>query len=396
MSTPLTLAPSLALGLTLLMALGALGIALLRAPQLRHRWVQLSLVGSIVTAALLVAPMQRPLAPGNSAPGMRELPGVVLSGEALAKPVVSNETAAAVGDAPPTAQVQDGQIRWSLGTLWSIGAAAVGFLLLAACIALMRTVRRAQPVPAEVLALLPSDAPLPRVVHSPSIQRPLCCGHRPGWILLPSNLLLPQRRAQLQAVLLHEHAHLAMGHGLARGIAALAAPLLFWNPLYWLHCRVLRDQAELLADDAAAQALGRHSYATELLALAQSQATSRPPRGWRLSPGIGVFSEPEPFYARMRSLLLRDRPLATRCSASQRSATLLVSLLSMSAIACTMGRTPGPSGEREQRSEAQDLGDLARQVRQLDQAGGNPTRLRADLNEQGRYDVVLNLKNSKN
>ncbi len=394
MSTPIAFVPSLALGLTLILAIGTLGIVLLRAPQLRHRWVQLSLFGSIVTGVLLAAPMQRPLAPGANASGMRELPSLVLSGEALAEQAASNGVAAAAGQAAPIPQLQNVQTGWSLGMLWLIGAATVGLLLLAACAALLRTVRRAQPVPAEVLALLPSGAPLPRIVHSPSIQRPLCCGHQPGWILLPSDLLRPERRTQLQAVLLHEHAHLAMGHGLARGIAALAAPLLFWNPLYWLHCRVLRDQAELLADDAAAHALGRHSYATELLALAQSQASSRPPRGWRLSPGIGVFSEPEPFYARMRSLLLRDRPLATRCTASQRCGILLISLLSMSAIACTMGRTPNPSGE--QRSKAQDLGDLARQVRELDQAHGNPMRMRADLNEQGGYDVVLNLKNSKN
>ena len=55
MSTPLELAPSLALGLSLVLTLGALGIALLRTPLLRHRWVQLSLMGSIVTALLLEA-----------------------------------------------------------------------------------------------------------------------------------------------------------------------------------------------------------------------------------------------------------------------------------------------------------------------------------------------------
>lgn len=400
MSGPLDFLPSLAIGLTVLLGAGSLALALVRAPFMRHRLADLSLTGCLLTAAILAVPLSRPLAPKPNAVAAIRIPppvhadspaapGVALEGPSSAEATVATSTESA---APG--------FRLSLGTLWLLGAGLVGLRLAVSFVILGRTLVQAQPAPQEVLDRLPALGPTaqglqPRVLHSPAIRRPVCFGGRSGTILLPTELLDPARSGQLQAVLLHELAHLSMGHGLAQLRSACAAPLLFWNPLYWLHARVIGRNAEYLADDVAGRRLGRHGYASALLALAQSQAAARQPSAWIPSPGVGVFDEPEPFYARMSSLLQRNDPLGTRCSARQRVATCGALASLMAVVGCTLGKTPEPhepataSPSGTQSFEAEDLSDLAQRVLELDSAGEEPTSLRIKRGSQGQYDVLI-------
>ena len=53
--------PGLALGLTAFLMLGVLGLVLHRAPARRHAWAESVLVASLICAALLLAPLRRPL-----------------------------------------------------------------------------------------------------------------------------------------------------------------------------------------------------------------------------------------------------------------------------------------------------------------------------------------------
>ena len=321
---------SLGLGLGLWVTVGTLALALVRGPNLRHRVADCVLLAVWPLTLLLLLPLPRPLALSGSGAGAGlDWSRVAWPQAASAQlPSASLPLLAEGASSPAAGEVAVFGPVLPLEVPLSLGALLVGLFLLASLLLLGRLIRGARPVPGWVDQLLPARGRRPRVLHSARVRRPVCCGWRPGTVLLPSSLLGAERRSQLQAVLHHECAHLALGHGWSRLVAALVSPLLFWHPLYWVLLRVQRNQAELLADDVAGERLGRRSYAGELLALAQEQRAAH----WPLSPSLGVLQPKGAFFGRMQQLLLRDEPLVRRMSSFQRTGLLGLTLLGLAGI----------------------------------------------------------------
>jgi hypothetical protein len=94
------------------------------------------------------------------------------------------------------------------------------------------------------------------------------------WGLLRPVILLPKTslgwtRERMQAVLLHELAHVRRRDSLTQSLSLLICALYWPNPLVWLGARALRREAEIAADDAVIGSGMRPSaYAGELLQLA--------------------------------------------------------------------------------------------------------------------------------
>lgn len=101
------------------------------------------------------------------------------------------------------------------------------------------------------------------------------------WILLPEQTLA--RPQELRTVLLHEQAHVRLGHSWDMILAEVTARLLWFLPFAWMVRRELSDVHEFEADQAVLQAgVAQTAYDAVLVA----QAT-----GTRLQPVVNAFNQ---------------------------------------------------------------------------------------------------------
>ncbi|MEM9382206.1 MAG: M56 family metallopeptidase [Planctomycetota bacterium] len=317
--------PGVVLGLSAFLALGAIGLRLYRAPVARHAWVERVLVAALVCAAALFAPIDRPLA-AEVAPVPAPPAAHVGDVDGAAEPASS---APALSSAGSTDRLEATPV---LASLLALGAALIALRLLVAGALLARTVRRG-----ERLAALDGEPGI-RVLASDRALRPFCAGtRRLGVSVLPRPLVSDRFEDERDAVLAHERAHLVAGHGRARLTAAAAAPLLFWNPIYWFLVARMRVDAELCADDAAAILVGRRRYARALLSLVERMP---PHRAQPLLPVLGALAPTRSLLHRMESLMSRSQPLDTNPSTRSRGASIGLALAALALVNAACG-APG-------------------------------------------------------
>ncbi len=117
-------------------------------------------------------------------------------------------------------------------------------------------------------------------------------------ILLPRNSVFWPRE-RLDAVLLHEMAHISRRDSLAQMLSLLVCAFYWPNPLVWLGARAMRREAEMAADDAVIVAGVKPSaYAGELLQLASEFLEAGP------STATALFmAAPSALEARVQSVL---------------------------------------------------------------------------------------------
>jgi beta-lactamase regulating signal transducer with metallopeptidase domain len=102
------------------------------------------------------------------------------------------------------------------------------------------------------------------------------------WGFLQPVILLPRKsvfwpRERLEAVLLHEMAHIRRHDSFAQMLSLFACAFYWPNPLVWMGARAMRREAEMAADDAVIVAGVRPSaYAGELLQLASEFLAAGP------------------------------------------------------------------------------------------------------------------------
>jgi len=111
-------------------------------------------------------------------------------------------------------------------------------------------------------------------VRIADVNTPLTCGVLRPLILLPANAL-DWNESQLQAVLLHEAAHVQRRDCLAKYVAQASRALLWWNPLAWISAARLYHEQELACDDAVLSAgVAPEDYARALLDTARECSNS--------------------------------------------------------------------------------------------------------------------------
>lgn len=221
----------------------------------------------------------------------------------------------------------------AIAAIWVAGACLVALRsgLALVCLAVLK--HRSRP-----FALLPEN--LPRI---PATRREceLRLSHSDNgpmtWGLLRPVILLPRNarawpRDRLQAVLLHELAHIRRRDSLAHALS-LAVCALYWpNPFVWLGARALRREAEMAADDCViAQGFKASDYAGELLGLAAEFRGLRP-----VFSAISLsMAAPSSLKARIESLLSATH-LRTGVSAMDafRTAGIGVAAATALAFAC--------------------------------------------------------------
>jgi D-alanyl-D-alanine endopeptidase (penicillin-binding protein 7) len=96
-----------------------------------------------------------------------------------------------------------------------------------------------------------------------------------GWwrpvVLLPASLLTGMPPALLEALVAHELAHVRRADYLVNVLQNVVETLLFYHPAVWWLSRCIRVERERIADDLAAQVVGRRQLALALSELEKSQ-----------------------------------------------------------------------------------------------------------------------------
>ena len=109
-------------------------------------------------------------------------------------------------------------------------------------------------------------------------EAPIVLGHFRPVILMPVGVLAGLPAGQIEAVLLHELAHIRRYDYLVNVCQCLVEGLFFYHPAVWWISRVIRAERENCCDDVAVATSGNaQEYAVALAALEQSRWSGREP-----------------------------------------------------------------------------------------------------------------------
>ncbi len=242
----------------------------------------------------------------------------------------------AVASLPFMPELGDGHARIISANSWAIahtviaipeGWAAVIFLLwtLGACAAITRLAvglwqvrqlrRSCTPIAADDLdpAIQKTVAAITEgrkvtVATSDSVSVPAAIGFWKQTIILPSWTLRELPTSDLNAILLHEFAHLRRGDDWTNLIQKVVRAVFFFHPAVWWIERQLSVEREMACDDAVlAETANPHGYATCLVSLLEKSLAHR---GWSMAQA--AVHRAHEASLRLAKILDKNRPGATR------------------------------------------------------------------------------------
>jgi beta-lactamase regulating signal transducer with metallopeptidase domain len=201
---------------------------------------------------------------------------VVPAADAVAAQNKAAEDGAPVSAEPVPAQSFELPFSWPTVAVgvWLLGSLA--WFILAGCrvAQFRRLLEKARPAPVALRAQMQKLSDRLRLTRSPDIVllpgrlAPLlwCVGGRP-LLCLPEGLLGVLDAAALDAILVHELAHLRRGDHLVRGVEFVVLGLYWWHPVAWYARRELREAEEQCCDAWVVTVLprARRVYAEALL-----------------------------------------------------------------------------------------------------------------------------------
>jgi len=211
-------------------------------------------------AAMLVLPVAALIVP----------PGFVLHMTAAPAPAMAETAAMTAAVLPATPSYGVVEAVRLLSVLWLAGMAVVAARMLAGLAGLALLRRKSVPHIPDGIDGEKFRGPQwqLRLRTTPGNEGPVTWGVFTATVLLPK-ASVQWSRARLEAVLLHEFAHVRRRDSLARLVALLACAFYWPNPFVWTAARRLREEAEIAADDCVLEAGVRaSSYAEELVGLA--------------------------------------------------------------------------------------------------------------------------------
>ena len=159
-------------------------------------------------------------------------------------------------------------VAWLVGSLWLLAIEAVRY---------RRVVRELQRATSpdrvveirvrDLAARLGIAAPVVRVV--PGMRAPFVWPVGVATLVLPNEWPEDTTQASIDALLVHELAHLKRRDHYVAWMQLVAGVLWWWNPLFWYVRATVREQAELACDAWVISTLpdGRRAYAESLITL---------------------------------------------------------------------------------------------------------------------------------
>lgn len=110
-----------------------------------------------------------------------------------------------------------------------------------------------------------------KIMASMKVQVPVVIGHLKPIILLPFGMLANLSPAQLEAILLHELAHVRRHDFLINLMLSILEILLFYHPVFWLLSNRILEERELCCDDIAVANCGNPRLYARTLLLMEEQ-----------------------------------------------------------------------------------------------------------------------------
>lgn len=220
------------------------------------------------------------------------MPKTTPSVGALNISVLPAPNVAAVATTPITWEMRLPEIVPWLALFWIVGVLVVSLQRVAGCLSVRKLRRRGVCCAADrwrgeldrLTALLRISRPV-NLLESCLAEVPMVLGHFRPLVLLAAGLLAGIPPEQIEAVLLHELAHIRRCDYLVNVVQRFIEGLFFYHPAIWWFSRIVRAERENCCDDIAVSIGGdAHEYAVALAALEQNRS-GRPERAVAVTGG---------------------------------------------------------------------------------------------------------------
>ncbi len=245
-------------------------------------------------------------------------------------------------------------IGTALFALWAIGAVGSLGIVLLSLGRIARLERSTAPIYdrritriAEGVAQHMGIARQVRFVESQSSRMPMTWGAFKPTVLLPASSH-EWETDRINAVLLHELAHVKRWDYVTQLVARLACAVYWFNPIVWLAARELRVERERACDDAVLNSGSKASaYANYLLEIARSLHT-----GSVVTIASVTMAKPSQLAGRLLAVLDRTRrrrsvTYRTVLGAAIASLVLAVTIAGATAVAADVVNTEEPAANVE-------------------------------------------------
>lgn len=215
---------------------------------------------------------------------------------------------------------------------WAAVALALLLLLLQRALFVVDLIAQAEPAPASLRKTLDDCCIRMGLTQktglkvSPNAVSPAVCGLFSPTILIPTNVIAKLSPQDLQAVLLHELAHVRRADLWINLLQTLLQIVYFYNPLLWLANAMIRRVREKAVDETVLVAMGETArrYPETLLTVAKLAFKRRPALSLRL---IGVVESKSLLTSRIKHILGRPIPESAKLSLPGLAVVLLIAAI---------------------------------------------------------------------
>lgn len=242
--------------------------------------------------------------------------------------------------------------------LWTIGALTFVTVQWSRILRVRRILRAAFPPSAELIEALEalsvsvSIAPPPLAVVRTDAPFVWALSPRRPAIVWPLELSTATPSVRIKALLLHELAHLKRGDHWIGWLELLAGAIWWWNPVFWLTRKRLRESAELACDGWVVETLpnGRRDYAEALLDFCDTT------NGQPLN-AVGISVDGRRFLKRRLTMIMRSTAPVRMSRVGLTACALLA--LTITPAWGRSSRNPEPSSLAQSETlESEDRGGL--------------------------------------
>ncbi|AYD46185.1 hypothetical protein D6B99_00255 [Arachidicoccus soli] len=182
-----------------------------------------------------------------------------------------------------------------------------------------------------------------KIFISANVDSPMMMGFLKPVILFPVSIITNLTTYQIEAILLHELAHIRRQDYLFNLLQSIIETLLFFNPFVWWISKKIRDERENCCDEIVLQHTGNpHDYATALMLLERSRME-------HLELAMTAVNRKPVLFNRIKKIMeMKTKPINLK----QKLTALLIALMAACSIAW-LAPKQGKVSKKNQKSSSE-------------------------------------------